>query len=62
MAQTRYIGNQRSRVGHDRTNLKERCNTDQITDRAAFDESGWLKALERGWRACKLCGGPRDYR
>jgi hypothetical protein len=47
----RYILNKRHGVAHDRTRLKERCNTDDISrsNRRASDH------IPEGYRRCEWC-------
>lgn len=59
----RYLGNERSKVAHDLSNLDERCNTDAIEDKREMDETEWLYAMQGGdWRPCLICFRPRVYR
>jgi len=51
----RYIINKTECVGHDRTHLTEKCNTDDILNRDEADETEWLKLLAEGYRGCQHC-------
>jgi hypothetical protein len=45
----RYILNKATRTAHDRTRLKENCNTDQIKARESAD------LVPQGYRRCSWC-------
>jgi len=54
----RFIINERSKKIHDRENLVENCNTDQIQGiwRSDADEERKQKLMQIGYKICGWCG------
>lgn len=49
----RYLLNLDAKVAHDRTNLRESCNTDDVKRRRQSD------VIPRGYTLCQHCGETR---